>query len=178
MASVKLSESQHEGAVKWGSGILFFLIGGLLVIQPGIEKTNLIKKRNEEARKRSELTAQILRLRKEYEKLDEFLLPKGDRHRFLGKVTALTKAGGQQIVSLQPSEETGEYYTRLILNLNVQTAFLSLVEFLNRLEEVKPLILASGLKMRSPSQREPGSQARARLEASLTLESYMKREGP
>lgn len=178
MALLKFTESQKEGGIKWGAGFLFFLIGWGLLAQPGIQKVALIKKKNEEAKIRSRLAGEIRGLRKEYGKLNEFLLPRGDRHRFLGKVTTLTKASGLEIVSLAPSEEPGESYVRSILNLNVRAPFPSLVQFLNQLEEIKPLILVPSLKISSLSGREPGSQAGGRVEASLTLESYMKKETP
>ena len=175
MMSVKLSEYQKEWAIKWGSGFLFSLIGWLLVVQPGIEKTTAIKKRNGEARTRSQLVFNIHHLKKQYGKLEDLLLPDSSRHAFLGKMAALTKASGLEIISLEPVEEPGAYYDRLILTVNVRARFLSLIQFLNQVEEMKPATLVSHMRVGALSPRGTGGPAGGKTEASLILESYMKK---
>ena len=177
MLNVKLSENQKEWAIKGGSGFLFSLIGWFLVVQPGIQKTNALKEKSEEARVKSQLISEIRPLRKQYKKLEEWLLPASSRHAFLGKMAALTKASGLEIVSLEPAEEPEEYYARLILTMNVRTRFPSLIRFLNQLEEMKPLVSVSRMRIGAMSQREPPSSAGGKVEVSLTFESTMKK-GP
>lgn len=176
MVSVKFSETQKEWGMKWGSGFLFFLIGWFLVVQPGVKKTNAVNKKNEEARTRSQLVSDIYHLKKQYEKLEGLLLSDSSPHAFLGRMAALTKARGLEIISLVPQEAAAEYYTRLILTMNVRTRFPSLIQFLSELEEMKPLVLVSHMRIVAPSLREPTSSAGGKIEVSLTLESTMKKE--
>lgn len=174
MADLKLTENQKQLLVMAGAGIVFLILGWWLLVQAGFVKINAARREASVARERSELIADLHDLKVKSRGLQDLLPREEDRYGLLGKLTALAKESGFAIESIVPRTEPAEPYAKLTLNLEAGVSFPSLMGFLARLEELKPIVVVSGMEVTNRYGRGARSLRGTTPKVGFKLETFLK----
>ena len=135
---LKLTELQKQLLIRVAAGIIFFLIGYTLAVHPVIGQIKALGQATKNAKARSQLIAEIHRLKAEQTGLTQIFSAEKDRHLVLGEITTLATKHGLDLSSVVPNSVSEGHYTKLTLTLNGQAGFISIFQFLKSLEQSRP----------------------------------------
>ena len=158
------------------SGIIFAAFGWFLSVGPVLSKLALVRQQALTTQMRSDLISEVQKLQLKYQSVSGLLTGEITQHDFIAKISTLANEGGIKFESLVPSTELKESYKKLVLNLKTKARFLTLIKFFEKLDEIKPPVIISGMSIVNKSGYSRENLENEVPEVELTLETYLKKE--
>ncbi|MBU9888438.1 MAG: type 4a pilus biogenesis protein PilO [Candidatus Omnitrophica bacterium] len=170
---IKFKEHQKEIAVKIAVGIGAVVLGFMLVVNPFLREVRDQKRKIDDSRAQSDLfvAAEISKAR--LEKLERFFLSAADRSVILGKISDAASREKLDVETITPRTEPAGDYVKLTVELNARGSFFQLVKFLKSTDTFNPAIRIKGVSL---SRNQQGRKKDDKLQATVTLETYLKQK--
>ncbi|MBI1977431.1 MAG: hypothetical protein HYS55_01610 [Candidatus Omnitrophica bacterium] len=176
MIYLKTKESQRELILLIAAGLAFGIVGWMLTVAPILNKLASVRQEAITARERSVLIPELEDLRMKHQKTGALFLEEGKRNDFLDQISALASENSINLESLVPTTEPAEPYNKLTLNLKTRTSYLLLIKFLEKLDELKPVVVISSMSSINELGRMRRDLAMEAPSVELTLETYVKKK--
>lgn len=169
MKTIQITEQKKEWAIKIAVGILCLALGYLGIVKPALGEAVFLSQSIQKAKQRLGLYREITLLKTKLTNAGRFFLKDQDRHRVLGKISALANKNKLEVLSVTPKTTTEGRFLKLRVEISATGTFFSLLNFLKSVETMEPAMAVKDISLTRGNQSTGASV----IQSQIILETYL-----
>ena len=174
---IQIKARQKEIIIKIGVGVALIALLFLGLIRPAMQTSAKLRLNIKQAERRIELFQNVTELKKEKIKLEEPLSFYENRSILLGRISDITKENQVQVQSMTPKVFDEGPYVVFRVEVQAQTTFFDLIQFLKVLETFEPPIAVRDVSLLR--RRDADEQTWSKmLQIQIMMETVLLKEKP
>ena len=173
MSTVKMNEQQKEWAIKGAVGIAAFIFCYMNIATPAFRDISVLRLSIRNSQKRIELYREVRSLKESLDSKESVLATLTERSQLLGKISDIAGKSKIRIQTLTPRTEPDGGYIKLRIEMDGQSSFLSLIKFLQAVENAGAAIKVKDVSILWRPSTYP-KDSKLNLQIQLVFETFLK----